>query len=276
MQRDVRHVVGDVRDLSTLRKALEEAKPDIVIHMAAQALVRLSYADPVTTYATNVMGAVHLLEAVRSVDSIRAVVIVTSDKCYENLYRVTGYREIDRLGGHDPYSNSKGCAELVVACYRGSFFGVEGTARIASGRAGNVIGGGDWARDRLLPDSVRAFMAGNTLRIRNPRAIRPWQHVLDPLVAYLLLAERLTGTANDFADAWSFGPSAESEVSVETVVNAVARHWGDGARWENDPDEQPHEAARLTLKCANPPRLAPHAGSGAIGPSHGRMVPQVP
>lgn len=250
VQRDVRHVLGDVRDLSALRKALVKAKPDIVIHMAAQALVRFSYADPVTTYATNVMGTVHLLEAVRGVDSIRAVVIVTSDKCYENIDRATGYREIDRLGGHDPYSNSKGCAELVVASYRNSFFGVEATVRIASGRSGNVIGGGDWARDRLLPDAVRAFISGNTLHIRNPHAIRPWQHVLDPLVAYLLLAERLTDKANDLEGAWNFGPPAESEVFVETVVNAVSRHWGDGAKWEKDLDEHPCEATRLTLDCS--------------------------
>lgn len=247
---DVHHRIGDVRELAVLREALAEAKPDMVIHMAAQALVRLSYAEPVETYSTNVMGTVNVLEAARHVPGIQAIVVVTSDKCYENVGAAAGYRETDRLGGHDPYSNSKGCAELVTSSYRSSFFGGARAPHVASARAGNVIGGGDWAEDRLVPDAVRAFSAGQPLRIRSPRAVRPWQHVLDPVLAYLLLAERLVKDGEKFAEAWNFGPAPASEVPVERIVTGLIQQWGDGARWEQDGGEHPHEAAYLKLDCA--------------------------
>ncbi|MDR3467817.1 MAG: CDP-glucose 4,6-dehydratase [Xanthobacteraceae bacterium] len=249
IERDLHHCIGDLRDFSAVSSAIAEARPDIVIHMGAQSLVRRSYLDPVSTYATNVMGTVHLLEAVRHAPSVRAVVVVTSDKCYENRNVPRGYQETDPLGGHDPYSNSKGCAELVTDAYRRSFYSTPSSASVATARAGNVIGGGDWAEDRLIPDAMRAFMAEEPLLIRNPLAIRPWQHVLDPVLAYLLLAERLFARPGAFAQAWNFGPSADSEVSVETVVNRVVRLWGAGAGWQNDGGEHPHEAACLKLDC---------------------------
>jgi CDP-glucose 4,6-dehydratase len=247
---DVDHRIGDIRNLSELCAAMTAAQPTIVIHMAAQALVRRSYDEPVETYATNVMGTVHVLEVVRQLPTVRAVVVVTSDKCYENLEWPWGYREVDRLGGRDPYSNSKSCAELVTTAYRSSFFGGADAARIATGRAGNVIGGGDWARDRLVPDAVRAFLVGEPLRIRRPNAIRPWQHVLDPIVGYLFLAEKLASGAPGIDDGWNFGPAEASEVPVRTVVDALVRKWGGGARWEQDGSEQPHEAGYLKLDCS--------------------------
>ena len=250
VERSVRHRTGDVRDLAALRTALAEARPAIVIHMAAQSRVRLSYAEPVETYATNVLGTVHLLEAVRHVPEVEAVVVVTSDKCYENLGWVWGYREPERLGGHDPYSNSKACAELVTDAYRRSFFGRDGAARIASARAGNVIGGGDWARDRLVPDAIRAFLAGVRLHIRNPLSVRPWQHVLDPVVGYLVLAQRLAQGGSDLAEGWNFGPTAASEVSVQQVADALVGLWGGSAGWDRDHGEHPHEASLLKLDCA--------------------------
>jgi CDP-glucose 4,6-dehydratase len=250
MAGDLNHQIGDIRDFARLKNAVSEARPDVVIHMAAQSLVRLSYQEPVDTYATNVMGTVHLLEAVRGLSSIQAVVIVTSDKCYENVEWDRGYRENDHLGGHDPYSNSKGCAELVTSAYRRSFFNAEDSAWVASARAGNVIGGGDWALDRLVPDAIRAFSIGEPLIIRNPAAIRPWQHVLDPLLGYLLLAEHLVKGGIPFAGAWNFGPSTESEVPVEIVVNGLVRRWGNTARWEHKGGHYPHEAAYLKLDCS--------------------------
>jgi CDP-glucose 4,6-dehydratase len=227
-----RHCIGDIRDLDMLAAELRRAEPEVVIHMAAQALVRRSYADPVETYAVNVMGTVHLLEAVRRAPSVRAAVVVTSDKCYENLGQTATYREDDRLGGHDPYSNSKGCAELVTEAYRRSFFPSDRLCRVASVRAGNVVGGGDWSEDRLVP---------------NPEAVRPWQHVIDPLIGYLALAERLVDVGEDFAGGWNFGPPAASEVPVKTVVDRLAASWGDEARWEGDPGSHPHEDAYLRL-----------------------------
>jgi CDP-glucose 4,6-dehydratase len=249
VERDVHHRIGDIRDLAALSASVEEAAPSIVIHMAAQSLVRRSYAEPVETYATNVMGTVHVLEAVRSQPRIEAVVIVTSDKCYENVGVPTRFREPDRLGGHDPYSNSKGCAELVTDAYRRSF-SKGASARIASARAGNVIGGGDWSSNRLVPDAMRAFLDGATLRIRNPGAVRPWQHVLDPVLAYLDLAERLVTAGDGFAEAWNFGPTEASEVSVERIVDGLIQRWGDGALWEHDRGDHPHEAAYLGLDCS--------------------------
>jgi CDP-glucose 4,6-dehydratase len=243
------HHVGDIRDLSAMESALAAAAPDIVIHMAAQPLVRASYAMPVETYATNVMGTVNLMDACRRVPSVKTIVVVTTDKCYENLGVSRGYDESDRMGGHDPYSNSKACAELAVAAYRDSFMR-EGGIGLASARAGNVIGGGDFAEDRLVPDAARAFSAGEALSIRNPLAIRPWQHVLEPLYGYLLLAERTHGDATVFAQGWNFGPAVGDAASVETVVDYLAKMWGDGARWVQDPGSHPHEAATLMLDCA--------------------------
>jgi CDP-glucose 4,6-dehydratase len=249
--RDIDHSVGDIRDLPSTCAALDAAEPEIVIHMAAQALVRQSYLQPVETYATNVMGTVNVLEAARQNSTVQAVVIVTSDKCYENRGWVWGYRETDRFGGHDPYSNSKACTELVADAYRRSYFGLPGSARIASARAGNVIGGGDWARDRLIPDAMRAFRAGELLKIRNPRAIRPWQHVLDPVSGYLVLAQRLINAPGGqaFAEGWNFGPGPASAVTVADIIEKLARRW-DTAQWVIDHDDHPHEAAILWLDCA--------------------------
>lgn len=240
--------MGDVRDLGALRECLHAARPEIVIHMAAQPLVRDSYRLPVETYATNVMGTVHLLEAVRTAASVRAVVIVTSDKCYENREWVWGYRESEAMGGFDPYSSSKGCAELVTSAYRRSFF-ESGTA-VASARAGNVIGGGDWARDRLIPDMIRAFSAGQSVHIRNPHAIRPWQHVMEPLSGYLLLAERLVQEGQQHADGWNFGPSEDDARPVQWIVDRLTSLWGNGASWILDAEPQLHEAAYLKLDCS--------------------------
>lgn len=247
---DIDHSIGDVRDLRQMHGALARAEPEIVIHMAAQSLVRRSYAEPVDTYAVNVMGTVNLLEAIRHVSSIKAALIVTSDKCYDNAGWVWGYRENERFGGHDPYSNSKGCAELVTDAYRRSFFHTPGSTAIASCRAGNVVGGGDWSADRLVPDAMRAFGDRKPLRIRNPAAVRPWQHVIDPVLAYLELAERLTQQGPAFAEGWNFGPASTSEVPVSRIVDGLVSLWGDGARWELDGNEHPHEANFLKLDCS--------------------------
>lgn len=245
---------GDVRDLLALTAAVAQHRPEIVLHLAAQSLVRRSYDDPVGTYATNVMGTVNLLEAIRRVETVRAVVVVTTDKCYANREWVWGYREIDALGGHDPYSNSKACAEQAAAAYRDSFFPLKAYAThgvaLASARAGNVIGGGDWALDRLVPDAMRAFSAGQLLEVRNPGAIRPWQHVLDPLAGYLLLAQRLVEQGPAFAQAWNFGPSLDGEQTVRTLIERLIALWGPGAAWRVDGREQPHEATYLKLDCS--------------------------
>ncbi len=247
-------VIGDIRDGAALGKAMREAAPDIVIHMAAQALVRHSYVDPVETYSTNVMGTVHVLEAVRKTRSVRAVVNVTSDKCYENREWVWGYRENEPMGGFDPYSNSKGCAELVTSAYRNSFFSpstyAEHRVAIASGRAGNVIGGGDWAADRLVPDIMRAVSAGRPVVIRNPHAIRPWQHVLEPLSGYLLLAQKLYEDGIAYAEGWNFGPGDDDARPVQWIVERLVQQWGEGARWELDQGDHPHEAHYLKLDCS--------------------------
>ena len=244
------HVIGDIREFDTLRQALERSQAEIVIHLAAQSLVRYSYQYPMETYATNVMGTVHLLECIRRSPTVRSAVIVTSDKCYENQEWIWGYRETDRLGGRDPYSNSKACAELVTAAYRSSFLGAESRARVATARAGNVIGGGDWSLDRLVPDAVRAFSAGKPLAIRNPAAVRPWQHVLDPLAGYLILAERLVSDGKRFEEEWNFGPPPESEVPVAALAEALVRHWGRSASWEQDGGAHPPEANYLRLDCS--------------------------
>lgn len=242
-------IIADVRDFDTLSRAMVEAKPEIVIHMAAQPLVRDSYKNPVETYSINVMGTVHLLEAVRACQSVKAVINVTTDKVYENRERGWGYRENEPLGGYDPYSSSKACSELVTAAYRSSFFFNPSTA-IASARAGNVIGGGDWGKDRLIPDCIRAFLTGEPVHLRNPNAIRPWQHVLEPLSGYLLLAQRLLEDGARFADAWNFGPEDQDARDVEWVVARLCDKWGSGAEYTIDTGEYPHEATYLKLDCS--------------------------
>jgi CDP-glucose 4,6-dehydratase len=241
--------LADIRDLVALQSALAAFRPEVVIHMAAQPLVRQSYADPVETYATNVMGTVHLLEAVRRTPGVRAVVNVTTDKCYENDDRAAGYAEGEPMGGHDPYSSSKGCAELVTSAYRRSFFSGGGAA-VATARAGNVIGGGDWASDRLVPDILRAFERGEPVVIRNPGATRPWQHVLEPLAGYLVLAQRLWRDGAAFAEGWNFGPREEDARPVQWIVEQLAERWGQGARWQLDGGAHPHEARFLKLDIA--------------------------
>lgn len=240
-------IIGDIRDRDTIERALVEADPEIVLHMAAQPLVRASYDDPVGTYATNVMGTVHLLEAVRKAGRVRAAVIVTTDKCYENREWVWGYREDEAMGGHDPYSNSKGCAELVTSAYRRSFFHAGDGTAIASGRAGNVIGGGDWAADRLIPDILRAVERGEPVLIRNPLAVRPWQHVLEPVSGYLVLAQALWENPAAAAEAWNFGPRDDDAQPVQWIVERMCEVWGQGAAWTRDDSVQPHEARYLKL-----------------------------
>jgi CDP-glucose 4,6-dehydratase len=246
--------IADIRDLEKLQKAMADAKPEIVIHMAAQPLVRYSYANPVETYATNVMGTVHVLESIRSLDCVRAAVIVTTDKCYENKEWAWGYRENEPMGGHDPYSNSKGCAELVTSAYRQSYFSPEKYTQhrvaVASARAGNVIGGGDWSEDRLIPDAIKAFETKESLMIRNPLSTRPWQHVLEPLSGYLVLAQALHQAGAKFSGAWNFGPRDDDARSVKEVVNLLIKYWGSEASWNQDKNEQPHEAHSLKLDCS--------------------------
>lgn len=245
------HHLGDLADFDRLAAAMADFAPELVMHLAAQPLVRRSYAQPRETFAANVMGTVHLLEAVRACPSVRAVVNVTSDKCYENREWVWGYRETDPMGGHDPYSASKGCAELVASAWRRSFFAPEGRVALGSVRAGNVIGGGDWGEDRLVPDCIRAFAAGDRVTLRAPGAIRPWQHVLEPIGGYLLLAARLLGPDGpDFAGEWNFGPDGGEARTVEQVVREVARLWGEGAGYAvQAPRDAPHEAHWLKLDC---------------------------
>lgn len=245
-------LTGDVRDLQQLMRVVKERHPEAIFHMAAQSLVHESYRDPVTTYATNVMGTVNILEAARHARGVRAVLVVTSDKCYENQEWVWGYRENEPMGGYDPYSNSKGCAELVASAYRHSYFNPatfsEHHTAVATARAGNVIGGGDWAKDRLIPDIVRAVTSSQTAVIRSPRAVRPWQHVLEPLHGYLLLAQKLWEQGASFAEGWNFGPDNNESRPVAWVAEKFAVLWGAGASWLADAEfEQPHEAHYLCL-----------------------------
>ena len=239
-------VIGDIRDLAKLQAVFAEHCPEIVIHMAAQPLVRYSYQNPVETYATNVMGTVHVLESARHTPSVKAVVNVTTDKCYENYEWLWGYREDEPMGGHDPYSNSKGCSELVTSAYRRSFLQDQGIA-VASARAGNVIGGGDWAADRLVPDILRAFEQNQPVIIRNPHATRPWQHVLEPLSGYLSLTEHLYTDGQEFAEGWNFGPHDDDARPVQWIVEHMANSWGNGASWQLDGGAHPHEANYLKL-----------------------------
>jgi CDP-glucose 4,6-dehydratase len=240
---------GDIRDLDTVLGTVRSLRPEVVFHLAAQSLVRLSYRRPVETYATNVLGTVHVLEAIRSAPTVRSVIVVSSDKCYENRDWPWPYRETDAMGGHDPYSSSKGCAELVTAAYRRSYFSAPDNRAVgvATVRAGNVIGGGDWAEDRLLPDCLSALGAGEAVAIRNPHAVRPWQYVLEPLCGYLTLAERLDADAAGFGDAWNFGPADQEAQSVAWIASRIAERWGDGATWFHASGDAPHEAAALKV-----------------------------
>ena len=247
-------VIGDVRDLEHFQAVMKQYQPEIVFHMAAQPLVRYSYQNPVETYATNVMGTVNVLEAARHTESVRSVVVITTDKCYENREWSWGYRENEPMGGKDPYSSSKGCAELVVSAYRDSYFSAKDFDRhrvaLASARAGNVIGGGDWALDRLIPDIMRAIQENRPVLIRSPRAIRPWQHVLEPLSGYLCLAEHLWHHGPEYAEGWNFGPSDEDAKPVAWIVDRLTKLWGEGASWEVDLGSHPHEATYLKLDCS--------------------------
>lgn len=240
------HRIVDIRDFAAVKSQIDEFQPEIIIHMAAQPLVRLSYHEPIETYATNVMGTVHVLEAARHARSVRSIVNITTDKCYENREWVWGYREEEPMGGHDPYSSSKGCAELVSSAYRKSFLKDAGIA-LATARAGNVIGGGDWALDRLIPDVLRALQNNQPVLVRNPHAIRPWQHVLEPLSGYLLLAERLYENGQSDAEGWNFGPRDEDAQNVQYIVERICERWGEDASWTLQPGEHPHEANFLKL-----------------------------
>lgn len=244
----------DIRNLDKIKDIFKAHQPQIIFHLAAQPLVRYSYREPVETYATNVMGTLHVLEAIRTIKSVRSAVMITTDKCYNNKEWELGYRENDPMGGHDPYSSSKGCAELLIASYRDSYFPIQDYAQhqtaIASVRAGNVIGGGDWAEERLIPDIIRAIENNETVQIRNPNAIRPWQHVLEPLAGYLQLAEKLSSDGMKFAEAWNFGPNEEDAKSVDWIVKEMAQMWGEGASWNIDKGDHPHEANYLKLDCS--------------------------
>lgn len=241
-------ITGDIRNINELERAIGTCQPEIVFHLAAQPLVRASYANPVETFAINVMGTVNLLEAVRHTGSAKVVINVTSDKCYENSESLRGYRESDPMGGYDPYSCSKGCAELVGSAYRRSFLQEQGVA-LASVRAGNVIGGGDWGRDRLVPDIIQCLLRHASVPIRNPSAIRPWQHVCEPLQGYMRLAEKLWHEGGISGGAWNFGPAEDECRPVSWIVDYMCSRWGDGAHWHHDGVDQPHEATYLRLDC---------------------------
>lgn len=255
LQLDMRSEIGDIRDAQRLESVLLDFKPEMVFHLAAQPLVRDSYADPVATYSTNVMGTLHLFEACRKTDSVRAIINVTTDKCYENREWIWGYRENDPMGGYDPYSSSKGCSELLTASYRNSFFnpseyGKSHQILLASCRAGNVIGGGDWAKDRLVPDLMRAANAGEVLEIRSPQSTRPWQHVLEPLYGYLLVGKRLLKGDVTVAEGWNFGPSDDGNISVQDVTKQLATHWDEIICSFASTPPNLHEANLLKLDCS--------------------------
>ena len=242
--------IGDIRDLEQLTKSMVSFQPDILIHMAAQPLVRLSYKEPVATYRTNVIGTVNVLEAARKCTNLKSIVSVTTDKCYENKERERGYKENEPMGGHDPYSSSKGCAELVTSAYRRSFFSSPNTASLASARAGNVIGGGDWAEDRLIPDILRSFEKSEPVIIRNPLSTRPWQHVLEPLSGYLVLAQELFLNGDKFAEGWNFGPKDEDCKPVSWIIDQMVTFWGNNVSWILDKNNNLHEARFLKLDCS--------------------------
>ncbi|KAA0257627.1 CDP-glucose 4,6-dehydratase [Deferribacter autotrophicus] len=251
LEKEIIHIIGDIRDEEKLKKVFKEYKPDIVIHMAAQPLVRYSYINPKETYEINVIGTLNVFEAVKETGSVKVVINVTSDKCYENKEWVYGYRENDPMGGYDPYSSSKSCAELLTSAYRNSFFnpkdyGKTHNVALASVRAGNVIGGGDWAEDRLIPDCIRALSKNKTIYIRNPQAIRPWQHVLEPLSGYLWLGALMWGNPAKYSEGWNFGPNDEDILTVEAIVKSVIKIWGEG-NYEVNLDNRYHEAKLLKL-----------------------------
>lgn len=249
IEKEMNSIFADIKDLEKIKDSVKKAKPEIIIHMAAQPLVRYSYQEPVETYMTNVMGTVHLFEAARAAGSVKAIVNVTSDKCYENKERLEGYREDEAMGGYDPYSNSKGCSELVTSAYRQSFFQKENIA-LGSGRAGNVIGGGDWAQDRLVPDIIKAALNNETLQIRNPRATRPWQHVLEPVGGYLRLAEKLFSSGQTFAESFNFGPAVTDHCDVEQIILKMNSHWNNKIKYQiTQSENNPHEAHYLSLDC---------------------------
>jgi CDP-glucose 4,6-dehydratase len=263
LQELLEHRVGDICHTETVAEVFRSYQPEVVFHLAAQPIVRRSYYDPITTFVTNVIGTANVLEAIRNCHSVKSAVIITTDKCYENREWLWGYREIDRLGGHDPYSTSKACAELVVQCYQRSYFQQVGnygnststtnhraSVGVATARAGNVIGGGDWAEDRLIPDAIRAVTRGDVLQVRNPHAVRPWQHVLEPLHGYLILAERLYHDPTAFSEPWNFGPEPDDSVTVGTVLDLVTRHWPE-IKWRPVSEVQPlHESRWLYLDCS--------------------------
>lgn len=242
----IKHKIADIRDLDSITKIMKEFKPEVIMHLAAQPLVRYSYKDPIETYTTNVIGTVNILEAARNQSSVRSIVVVTTDKCYENREWAWGYREDEPMGGSDPYSSSKGCAELVSQSYRRSFLADAGIG-LATARAGNVIGGGDWAQDRLVPDILKAFENGNIAQIRNPNAIRPWQHVLEPISGYLTLAELLYNDSLSVAEAWNFGPSDDDARPVSWIASTLCKSWGGKANWVAQTGIHPHEATYLKL-----------------------------
>ena len=246
LEKKMRSILGDIRDLPHFEKTVQSFQPEIVFHLAAQSLVRKSYKEPLETYTTNVIGTVNILESIRRTDSVKSVVIITTDKVYENKEWHWAYRENERLGGFDPYSSSKACAELAVSAYRNSFFGAS-DCLIATARAGNVIGGGDWSEDRLLPDVFRSLVFGEKLEIRNPDSIRPWQHLLEPLDGYMKLAEKLYASEKNFAEAWNFGPAEEDSKPVGWILDEVKRVWREPVNWEIDKSIQPHEAKNLKL-----------------------------
>lgn len=247
LENKIKNYYGDIRNYSHLSKVIQEEKPEIVFHLAAQPLVRRSYREPILTYETNVIGTVNILEAARYSDSIRTIINITTDKCYENKEWVYSYRELDRLGGYDPYSASKACAELVTSSYRNSFFnGKDSNTSLSSVRAGNVIGGGDWSEDRLIPDCIKALAQNKNIHIRNPHATRPWQHVLEPLTGYLLLAMHSYLDSETYSGAWNFGPMEGSDINVKTLVEKIIKTWGEG-EVEIDKGPHPHEANFLKL-----------------------------
>ncbi len=248
IEKNIISVIGDIRDYQQIQHTVHTHRPEIIFHLAAQPLVRYSYKHPIETYATNVLGTVHLLEAARQTGSVKTIINITTDKCYENQEWDWGYRENDRLGGHDPYSNSKACSELVTAAYRSSYFTTD--TAIASARAGNIIGGGDWSIDRLIPDIIRSCLANEPVLIRNPDAIRPWQHVLDPLYGYLTLAQCLHEEPHSFAESFNFGPDEHEIKPVKWIVEKIVANWGSNASWHIDKNAHPHEAKKLKLECS--------------------------
>lgn len=257
---DIKSVIGDIRNIDKLKQVFKEQKPDIVFHLAAQAIVRHSYIDPIKTFSSNVMGTINVLEAAREIETVRTIVNVTSDKCYENHEWTWGYREIDPLGGYDPYSASKGCSEIITGCWQNSFFNPKDYGKthhtlLASARAGNVIGGGDWAPHRLIPDIMRAIHQQEKVGIRNPQAARPWQHVLEPLSGYLILGQKLFEGEKHFAQAWNFGPSDEEIITVEEIAQKIKKIWPEMDYEITQTFDQPHEADMLKLDCSKARRL---------------------